>query len=94
MVLGSSPVAVTYYYFVLASIKYFWITKALRENCPNTELWPVFSVVGLNSEIYYGVNLRIQPEYGKIRTRKNSILVTLHAVSNKKSKIVQKFVNV
>ena len=32
---------------------------------------PYFSVFGLNTEIY-GVNLRIQSEYRKIRTRKNS----------------------
>ena len=33
---------------------------------------PYFPVLGLNMEIY-SVNLRIQPEYGKIRTRKNSV---------------------
>ena len=33
---------------------------------------PYFSVLGLNREIY-GVNLRIQLEYGNIRTRKNSV---------------------
>ena len=32
---------------------------------------PYFSVFGLNTEIY-GVNLRIQYEYGKMRIRKNS----------------------
>ena len=31
-----------------------------------------FPVLGLNTEIY-GANLRIQPEYGKIRTRKNTV---------------------
>ena len=31
-----------------------------------------FPVSGLNTEIY-GVNLRIQSKYGKIRTRKNSV---------------------
>ena len=33
---------------------------------------PCFPVFGLNTEIY-GVNLRIQSEYRKIRTRKNSV---------------------
>ena len=33
---------------------------------------PYFSVFGLNTEIY-GMDLRIQAEYGKIRTRKNSV---------------------
>ena len=33
---------------------------------------PYFPVFELNTEIY-GVNIRIQPEYGKIRTRNNSI---------------------
>ena len=32
---------------------------------------PYFPVPGLNTEIYF-VNLRIQSEYGKIRTKKNS----------------------
>ena len=38
-----------------------------------------FPVFGLNTEIY-SVNLRIQFEYRKIRTRKNSHLDTFHAV--------------
>ena len=33
---------------------------------------PYFSVLGLITEIY-GVNFRIQSEYRKIRTRKNSV---------------------
>ena len=33
---------------------------------------PYFPIFGLNTEIY-GVNLRIQSEYRKIRTRKNSV---------------------
>ena len=33
---------------------------------------PYFPVSGLNTEIY-SVNLRIQPEYRKIRTRNNSV---------------------
>ena len=47
---------------------------ALREKCPNTELLLVFTfpVFGLNTEIYE-VNLRIQLEYRKKRTRKISV---------------------
>ena len=33
---------------------------------------PYFPVFGLNTEIY-GINLRIQSEYRKIRIRKNSV---------------------
>ena len=33
---------------------------------------PYFPVLGLNTD-FYGVNLRIQPSYGKIRTRKYSV---------------------
>ena len=33
---------------------------------------PCFVVFGVNMEIY-GVNLRIESKYGKIRTRKNSV---------------------
>ena len=43
--------------------------RSLREKCPNTEYFPVF---GLNTDIY-GVNLGIQLEYRKIRTRKNFV---------------------
>ena len=44
----------------------------LREKFPNNGVFsgPYFPVFGLNTEIY-GVNLRIQSEYRKIRTRKN-----------------------
>ena len=34
--------------------------------------WSVFSAFGLNADIY-SVNCRIQPECGKIRTRKNTV---------------------
>ena len=45
----------------------------MREKCPKYGVisGPNFPVFGLNTEIY-GVNLRIQSEYRKIRTRKNS----------------------
>ena len=48
----------------------------LREKCPNTEYFPVFI---LKTEIY-SVNLRIQFEYRKIRTRKTPYLDTFHEV--------------
>ena len=40
---------------------------------------PYFPVCGLNTEIY-GVYLRVQSEYRKIRTRKNQFLDTFRAV--------------
>ena len=33
---------------------------------------PYFPLIGLNTKIY-GINLRIQSEYGNIQTRKNSV---------------------
>ena len=41
---------------------------------------PYFPVFGLNTEIY-GVNLRIQFEYRKIRTKKPPYLITFLAVN-------------
>ena len=51
---------------------------ALREKCPSTGFfWTLFSRIRAE----YGVSFRIQSEYGKIRTRKNSVFVdTLHKV--------------
>ena len=40
---------------------------------------PYFHVFGLNTEVF-GVNLRIQSEYGKIPTEKTLYLDTFHAV--------------
>ena len=40
---------------------------------------PYFPVFGLNTEIY-SINLRIQPKYGEIRTRKSPYLDTSHTV--------------
>ena len=34
---------------------------------------PHFPAFGLNTEIYYSVNLRIQSECGNMRTRRNSV---------------------
>ena len=47
----------------------------LRKKCSNTEffLGQHFAVFGLNTEIY-GVDLRSQFKYGKVRSRKNSVL--------------------
>ena len=46
--------------------------RALHENCPYLGFfWPYFPGFGLNTE-RYGVSLRIQSEYGKMRTRKTS----------------------
>ena len=45
--------------------------KCLTE-CLRSFFWFVFPAFGLNTKSY-GVALRIHSEYGKIRTRKNSI---------------------
>ena len=42
---------------------------------------PYFPVFELNTEIY-SVNLRIQSEYRKIRTRKNSVFGHFHVMSS------------
>ena len=54
---------------------------SLREKWPNTEYFsgPHFPTFGLNTE-GYSVSLRIQSEWGKMRTRKNSCLDTFHVV--------------
>ena len=54
---------------------------------------PYFPIFGLNTETY-GVNLHIPSKYGKIRTRKNSVLDTSHAVlMNKKYKKIYRAFN-
>ena len=46
------------------------VSNILREKCSYSEIsGPYFPVLGLNKE-RYSVSLRIQPECGKIRTRK------------------------
>ena len=45
----------------------------LRNHCEKNFPGPYFAALELNTEIYV-VNLRIKPEYGKIRARKNSVL--------------------
>ena len=46
------------------------VSNILREKCSYSEIYgPYFPVFGLNKE-RYSVSLRIQPECGKIRTRK------------------------
>ena len=46
---------------VLANETVIYDTKAMRKKCLNSK------------SSYYGVNLRIQAKYRKIRTRKNSV---------------------
>ena len=50
------------------------LSNTLREKCPNMEFFsgPYFPAFGLNTD-RYRVSLRIQSEYGKIRTRKSSV---------------------
>ena len=50
----------------------------LRKKCPSTDFFSAshFAVFELNTEIY-GVNLRIQPKYRKIWTRKKLLIWTL-----------------
>ena len=48
------------------------MTLFLKHDTLDTDPWALILVFGLNTEIY-GVNLRIQSEYWKIQTRKNSI---------------------
>ena len=55
----------------------WWLT--LRESVRFRKFsGPYFLAVGLNTEIY-GISLRIQPECGKIRTRKTLNTETFHA---------------
>ena len=52
----------------------------LRKKCPYSELfWSAFPRIWLNTE-RYGASLRIQSEYGKIRTRITPNTDTFHAV--------------
>ena len=53
----------------------------LRKKCPNTVFFfnRHFAVFELNTEIY-GVNLRIQFKYGRIRTRKTPYLDIFHTL--------------
>ena len=55
-------------------LKRFFIGLILMgKNCPYSEFsGPFFPAFGLNAEIY-SVNLQVQYEYGKIRTRKNFV---------------------
>ena len=51
------------------------LLRPLREKCPNTEFfWSVFSYIRTEcGDFIRRVNLRIQSEYRKIRTRKKSV---------------------
>ena len=58
------------YMFLFIYYKNKTLKISLRENGPNTKFsGPYFRVFGLYAEIY-SLNLRIQSEYRKIRTRK------------------------
>ena len=67
--------------FSTGSMFSFWSESKMNSNLANTARkvskygvisGPYFSLFGLNME-GYGVSLRIQPEYRKIRTRNNSV---------------------
>ena len=58
------------------------VCEMLRQKCPYSEFsGPYFPVFGLSME-RYGVSLRIQSKYGKIRTRKTPNTDTLHTDNN------------
>ena len=53
----------------------------LRKKCPYSEFsGPYFPALGLNTD-RYSVSIRIQPIYGKIRTRKTSETDTIYAAA-------------
>ena len=66
---------------VLANETVNYDTKALRKKCPNSK------------SSYYGVNLRIQSEYRKIRTRKNSVFRHFTCSESKTCSVLKNFVN-
>ena len=51
----------------------------MKSVCLQSFFDPYFPAFGLNME-RYSVSYRIESEYGKIRTRKTSIVDTFHAV--------------
>ena len=55
-----------HFYDIKKLLKLSFKLSSLRERCPNTELFLV--------RIFQYLNLRIQSEYRKIRTRNNSVL--------------------
>ena len=60
------------FYFCLSKTKDYWESKRSKMSKYGVISGLYFPVFGMNREIY-GVNLRIQYEYRKIRTRKNSV---------------------
>ena len=60
------------FYFCLSKTKGYWESKRSKMSKYGVISGLYFPVFGMNREIY-GVNLRIQYEYRKIRTRKNSV---------------------
>ena len=58
----------------------FWKNSTLRKKCPYLELfWSLFSHIRTEYR-RYGVPLRIQSEYGKMRTRIATNTSTFYAV--------------
>ena len=71
-----SFVIIIHHIFMTCNVRLFSIWRANTAwKMPKYRVFsgPYFPVPGLNTEIY-GVNLRFQSEYRKIRTRKNSAL--------------------
>ena len=60
------------FYFCLSKTKGYWESKRSKMSKHGVFSGLYFPVFGMNTEIC-GVNLRIQSEYRKIRTRKNSV---------------------
>ena len=68
-------------YYVNIGLNFYYlnilITKfTLREKCPNADIFLVLKY----GNLIYSLNLRIQPEYWKIQTRKNSVFRHFSAV--------------
>ena len=60
------------FYSCLSKTKGYWESKRSKMSKYGVFSGLYFPVFGMNTETY-GVNLRIQSEYRKIRTRKNSV---------------------
>ena len=63
------------FYSIMSKIASYAGRRSMRGKCPIRSFsGPYFPAFGLNTEIYgVNLNLRIQSEYRKIRTRKNSV---------------------
>ena len=68
-------------FFSCMFLFYVNFTHSMKSVLYGVFFWSVFSVFWLNTDIYI-VNIRIQSEYGKMRTTKNSIFGHfLHSVT-------------